>query len=790
MNGYEILNIFDLMRKIKNKPEITVFKLFKISLVFFILAIIIACNPTKLVPEDKYLLNKVSIKCDNKNIAQEELKSYIKQKPNRKILEFFRFHLTIYHIATSGKERKWKNKIGKIVGEEPVVWDNVLTKKTVRQLKLYLKNKAYCNASVKDSIRQLTKKKVNVYYIINTNKPYIIRNIDYNIDDYNISSIILKDTVNSLLKRNVLFDVDILQAERTRLSNLLKNSGYYYFSKEYIYYQADSSLSSNQIDISIGIKKHIKKLVVNQSDSIQYNPDIITAEDHRKYKINNIFIYTDYDPKKALLKKSDYYKNFDTLVYKGFYFIYNDKIKIKHQLIVNANYIINDELYNLYNVEQTYKHLTSLRIFKLINIQFFETRHTNRYNNAGNLLDCHIQLTPLTKQSYTVELEGTNSSGNIGGAGNLIYQHKSLFGSAEIFDLKFKGALEMLKDTTGQLNTTVEYGAEARIDIHKFLLPFRSGKFTKRYNPKTTISLAYNYQQRPDYTRKIANLSFGYYWKGSDYVRHIINPIEINSVILSDCEEFIDRIEGTSLENSFKDHLISATNYSFIYNNQDIKKHRNFVYFRTKAEFAGNYLFSQTRYAQYLKADFDFRYYNILNKANNFVYRAFLGAGTPYGNSKDLPFEKQYFSGGANSIRAWQVRSIGPGSYNDTLQKYPNQLANFKLEANIEYRFDLFWLIEGAIFVDAGNIWATNQVVGADSVIQQSAVFKFDKFYKEIAIGTGFGIRFDFSFFVFRFDLGIKIRDPKEPEENRWILGARKLKSDDYMLNVGIGYPF
>jgi len=282
--------------------------------------------------------------------------------------------------------------------------------------------------------------------------------------------------------------------------------------------------------------------------------------------------------------------------------------------------------------------------------------------------------------------------------------------------------------------------------------------------------------------------------------------------------EFQSEISGRYLEYSYMNVLISETNYSFIFNNQKIKKKTDFIYFKLNAATAGNilsginkltnkpntngnYQLFGTEYAQYIRADFDFRYYQILNDANNIVYRINLGVGYPYGNSEALPFVKKFFSGGANSIRAWQVRSLGPGSYNkensdeenDGEGLYYNQLADIKIEVNLEYRFKLFWVLEGALFIDAGNIWA---ISNQDERERPGSLFKVDKFYKDIAIGTGLGARFDFSYFIFRLDVGLKARDPKEPEGEKWILGSGKVISDEYRFkdittfNIGIGYPF
>jgi outer membrane protein assembly factor BamA len=270
---------------------------------------------------------------------------------------------------------------------------------------------------------------------------------------------------------------------------------------------------------------------------------------------------------------------------------------------------------------------------------------------------------------------------------------------------------------------------------------------------------------------------------------------------------FVEEIEGTYLEHSYEDRLITSTSYSFIFNNQDIKKLGSYTYFRINTEQAGfilasgykffgtpnesgNYELAGNEFAQFLKCDFDIRYYNIIDDKTSFVYRFFAGVAWPYGNSIAIPFEKQYFTGGANGIRAWQVRNLGPGTYLENKSVYPNATADIKLEGNIEYRFKLFWILEGALYADAGNIWAIR-----DEDDREGAVFKWNSFYKQIAVGTGAGIRMNFSYFIFRFDLGIKARDPSIPGGPRWVIFDRPDKEDypfSYYrtLHIAIGYPF
>lgn len=769
-----------------------------------------SCSTTKYVGENEYLLNKVVVKIDDNSISTSDLKRNIKQKPNLKILGMWRFHLGLYNLSGKNKEKgfnKWLQRIG----EEPVVYEDFQTQRSLTQLKLYLKKKGYYNAVVKDSV-VFRKKKAKVYYSITAKEPYRYRNVyhkpgevPYNFlspqqeneempDSTLIRNYVADDSKNSELKSGGKVDSDVLGEERMRIFKLLKNQGYFNFSREYIHFMMDSTNKEQQMDVFVGLKTPKDEKAI------------------KKYKINKVQIFTEYDPKMVLMNDSTYLLELDTLSHKGVDFVFRKKIKIKPEVLLSSILIKKGDTYNLTSVEQTYSRLQTLNQFKFLNIKFEESK--NNVDSTYGQLNCIIQLTPHNLQYYSFELEGTNSSGNIGFAGNLNYQHKNLFGGAEILDVQFSTARETVKANEQTDFNSSEYGVESKLSIPKFLMPFFNvEKFRKSYNPRTVFSMSYNYQKRPDYTRTIADASFGYFWKSSKYTRHTLNLVELNFVDVKDLsDDFLDDIDNLYIQNSFTDHVIATTRYSYTYNDQNINIPRDYNYVRLNFEVAGNSLkaidnllgrsetddynsngelegtyhdFLGIRYAQYLKGDIEYRFNKHINSANTMVYRLFVGLGYPYGNLKVLPFEKSYFSGGANGIRAWQVRSLGPGSYVDKDATYPNNTADFKLEANIEYRFKLFWALEGALFLDAGNIWAISE---KDD--REGADFQFNRFYKEIALGTGFGTRVDLNFILFRLDLGLKLRDPSLGESERWIIGNRPFKFSQLTFNIGIGYPF
>jgi outer membrane protein assembly factor BamA len=764
-----------------------------ITLVLPLAVVILAsCSGTRHVPDDRYLLGGYKFSIDNQSVDRKELATYIKPKPNRKILGY-RFYLGLYNLSGENKDggfNRWLRKIG----EEPIIFDKFDTDKNNKQIGLYLRNKGYYYSEVGDSVRY-RKQKANVRYNILTGTPYLINNISYTFEDTTIRQLVLSDTLSSLIKRGSLFDTDLLQEEKTRIEGRLKQNGYYNFTKEYIVYRADTLRSSRQVNINIYVKAY----------NVRKSEETITAVPHRKYRISGVSVYMDYDPKLALANTQEYIEGLNSTWHDVFEFLYSGSLKTNPSIVGQCIFIFPGAEYRIGDVQQTYQHLGSLRIFKLVNIEFTEPDTSAVQEDGFYPLHCHIQLAPMTLQNYTVELTGTNSSGNFGVAGNLNYLHRNLFGGAENFSFGIKGAVETLRESYNKgFGNMVEFGVESRITLPKFLIPFRHESFIRKYRPKSNLSIAYNFQRRPDYTRTVANTAFGYSWRGNTFNTHLVNPVEINLVRLRDATNaFWDYISGTYLEHSFEDKLIQAVSYSFLFNNQDIKKMKDFVYLRYHAESSGlllstggnlvgnknnnnRYELLGTEFSQYIKSDFDFRYYHSIDQSSSIVYRIFAGAAWPYGNSIAMPFEKQYFSGGANGLRAWQVRNLGPGSYVETTHSsYPNKTADVKLEGNLEYRFKLFWLLEGAMFVDAGNVWAIRP---KDD--RPGALFRWDAFYREIAVGSGFGIRMDFNYFIFRLDLGIKIKDPALPAGERWIPGTRGFMTDDLQLNLAIGYPF
>lgn len=795
---------------------------FFLPALIFLALLVSSCRITKNVPENEYLLDNTNLKIESKDkklgINEGDLTNYIRQKPNKRVL-LFRMHLRIYNWARQGKERGF-NKLFRTIGEEPVLLDTFQTSQTVQNLKRYLDSKGFYNSRVEavtDSAKYKNQPRATVDYTIYPGKPYRIKSVNYVIEDTIIRQIVLKDTINQIVKKGTRFDMDFLREERMRIEKLLKEEGYFFFSRDFITFSADTTVADKRVDLELIIR--------NRFTRNEFGDRI--PQTYQKYEISNVFIYTHYDPVDFYyLEESDL---LDTTFFDDQHFIYSYKPGIKYRTISNSNLIRPGEIYSESLVQKSRDNLNSLRLFRAVNIFFKPDESATKKDGfdeeflffSGDedtgpplgKLNCYIQLTPHTLQSYQIDLVGTNTTSDIGAEGNLSYQHKNIFRGAEVFDTKFRGMVQFITGE-GFLTNAFEMGGSVGLSFPRFLSPFSGQEFVKRYSPRTQISASYNYQDRPEYTRTLAGLNFGYSWRAENKFTHTFVPVEVNIInIFSISDAFLSLIQDTYRFDSYKNEFVTLSSYGLIYTNQTVNK-RVFSVVRYNVEVSGNILnglysaFGQraedgtyqlfnTSFSQYVRSDINYVFNHTIDDNNTFVYRFYAGAGLPYGNSKALPFEKKYFSGGSTGVRAWHARELGPGTYSPPKRSFYNETADIKIEANIEYRFKLFWMLEGALFLDAGNIWA---ITSADE--RPGAVFYPDQFYKQIALGTGTGIRMNLGFFTLRFDLGMKLHDPsiEVPSEDNpdeainninWIpFNQRYNWNDHFVFHFGIGYPF
>ncbi len=683
------------------------------------------------------------------------------------------------------------------IGQPPPIYDTNLINRSILYMKNYLMGLGYYHPVI-TVITRKKGQKVDIKFVINPGQPLIIDTVEYVSQDSTILQYI-NSNKKLKLRRGIPLAVKYLQQYRRNFAAYMKEHGYYYFSEDYISFDVDTTGRGNKA-----------KVYVKISQAVDRNGNPIP---HRKFYINNVYIFSDYNPNEALANPKQYFAGCDTAIfYKDdtipYYFIRKNRYIIKPKHILREVYIKPNSLFRFSSVQNTYLHLSKFAIYKLVDIEFKEVKDTV----TNNELDCTIKLTPGKSQSISTEIVGTNSSATIGGAVNFTYKHKNLFRGGEIFTLKFHTALESQKfyvgtnflDSLFNFNTQ-EYSVESQIMFPRLLLPFRPGEFIEKNNPRTVVQFFYSFQDRPEYNRVDLTYTWSYFWKANDFTNHVLTLSRISSVRIWDMiPEFVQLLQQSYLLQSYENYFIFGTSYSFTFSNQ-IRNNVNPVFFRFNYSSSGNMLYMlmkllkaplhdgsyympgfKTTFAQFVKVSSDLRvYHNFLNNTQ-LAWRLFVGVGVPYLNSKVLPFGERFFIGGSNSIRAWQARTLGPGSYKLPANiKYPNQTADMRLETNLEYRYPLVWKLEGAVFLDVGNIWAVNKYDN-----RPGALFEWNKFYKQLAIGTGTGLRLNLKFLVLRLDLGIKVYDPSAPAGSRFILLSRPYRPDDFVLNLGIGYPF
>ncbi len=811
------------------------------------------CNPTKRLADDEYLLrkNKYQYVENPSGVDEEEMKTTVRLRPNRKLLGLFRFYLWAWNVPNpdkfeerndkrrkklaiknekrlaKGKEPKELKPFGswwrETVGEAPVVYDSTLVGRSIAQLEAYLVKHGYFDAVVDTTIAfDDSRQMATVTYLIDAGNPYIIDSLTFEIPDARLKSYLAESrSIKTSVEEGNRFDLDKLDEERERLTTYFRNLGYYDFNKSLIYFDVDSTLP--------GYNLHVVQGIYPRKVPYEGDPDSMVVKPYKRYFIRDIHIVD-----QSLSGRADELAG-DTVYLPGYTIVDRDQLGVKHKILAQNVLFRANDLYRLDRVTSTYRRLSTLPIVAATRIDFLPS--TDRLDNDS--LDATIRLIPSKKQGLTAEWSGTNQGGYLGVSGAVGYRNKNAFGGAETFDFRIAGGVEAQRiltldeATTSDLEVanrfsfnTVEIGPEISVTFPKFLLPIRAERFAKSANPRTQLLANLSYQSRPDYERTRSFSSISYQWSESAAKQWVVSPLEFSLIKINPSEAFRRRLEEIGdpfLINTYQDHFIQSSRVVYTLNTQRSERPgRNFFFYRGSGETAGSLmrgLFQMSdaptdesgRYeilgipfAHYLKTTHDVRYYLNHNEKMSTVFRLSGGIGKPLKNLKVLPFEKSFFGGGANGIRAWQARTLGPGSYRDFSRNY-DKIGDILIEFNVEYRFDLLDILEGALFVDGGNIWTLNPEPS-----RPGADFSFDRFVEEIAIGVGPGFRFDFDFFIIRLDLGLQVRDPSLDRGERWFFQPkskynayiRELNEDrpahDHLdpyrprwnLSLGIGYPF
>ncbi len=768
-----------------------------VALVLMIAPVVLSCSSTKHVPDGQYLLDKTKIIIEDKQNGAElntqELVNYLRQTENHKVLGGFKLQLAIYNI--SGKDSaNWFNKWIRRVGSPPVIYDSTLTMASENQLQRALINKGYLKSSVTSDVQLYPKKKkAQVNYNVTLDEPYRIRSISYDIKDDSLRRLIMTDSAVFPVKNQSLLDHNKLDNEREMIVQRLRNNGYYAFNKNYITFIADTAQGSREVDLTLCL-----------SDKVQDLPHMPHFDTHRQFYVRNVFFVTNYD---AVTMQNGVYG--DTATYNGITVLYGEDRYIDKKILDENCFIRPGSLYNAADVDRTYKALGRLGIIKFINIDMKSVGEVD-----GNLLvDAYILLNRDKSQTISFSLEGTNSEGDLGFGVGADYQHRNIFKGSEVLNVKFKASYESLSgDLSGLINDNYsEYSGDVGITFPKFKMPFLREGFKRRIQASTEFMTSFNYQERPEYTRIIAGAGWKYIWsERNNQMRNTFNLIDLSYVYLPKSKSnFLDSISNPLLRYSYENHLIMRMGYTFYKTNKRVANplttvfQNNIYTIRASAETAGNLLYGishlinqkreaddsykvfGTRYSQYIKLDGDFSLTHYLSQRSSIAIHAGFGVAVPYGNSTVLPFEKRFYSGGANSVRGWGVRTLGPGSFNGkkAQNSFIYQCGDIRLDLNLEYRCKLFWVLELGAFIDCGNIWTIK-----DYAEQPGGVFKFNKFYEQLALSYGLGLRMDFTYFLLRFDVGMKAHNPASGQE-KWPLFSPSLKRDAE-LHFSVGYPF
>lgn len=803
--------------------------------------LVAACNSTKWVPPGERLLTHNTVTVDPHTLNVDELAPILKQKPNKRVLGRT-LYLDFYNLRDPEKvARKRARKDSLCVlkneeirlkdslkmkecdasargrsGEAPVLLDSSLVRRTSEQLRNYAFKEGWFAAEVRDTIRYTrrtwpfggwghkpyTKPKANVEYIVQAGHPWTICMINHRVDDPSIAAFLREDSINSLLKPGDRFDGDVIDAERARITKEMKILGYVYFTKDMVLFDADTSAGDHEVDLLMRLER---PLATTQRGLKGTPPGTV-------YYVNDVFIDATRRTKaNALLP-------YDTIHYDGFSLLYRGKRPEFRPRPITASVLMKPNArFNQNDADRTFRRLTNLRVFDRVDI-IYDTTGLGRGN-----VNARLSLVPSKRQGFSVEGFGTNRGGFLGTSLNFNYKHRNVLRTMTSLQasvtLGFE-AQQSLNDqsASGDASTSIGQGLFNTVVIGpevKMTIPVKAGS-AKSGGSRVVISALYNYQRRPDYTRTLAKGALG--WE--------INPTftetwgiyfpEVNLIRISQQDPrftaFLDSTQDFLLKNSFTDHIIiNLPRIAYTWNSAAVQKKRNAHFLRGSIDFAGTLLrwydeatgaplvtdstaesyfeFDDFRFAEYVKLDLDYRFYHTIHDRSSIAFRFAPGIAKPMVNQMSMPFETSFYSGGANGIRAWRARSLGPGGYQEKAVNF-DRIGEVRIEGNVEYRFKLFGYLEGALFTDVGNIWSLRK-----NDAKPEGQFKVEKFVSEIAVGTGLGARLNFDFFLVRFDLGLQTKDPSFPAGQRWIFQPHDPQYQTDLtaklnFNLGIGYPF
>ncbi|MFV8341874.1 BamA/TamA family outer membrane protein [Flavobacterium sp. XS2P39] len=761
----------------------------KTHLLYFLFLALFAtsCSNTKYLPEGDLLYIGAKVKVEGNDTSKKEnkalktaLKEIIRPKPNSSFLGL-RPKLYIYNLAgTPKKEKGWRHWLKTKVGEPPVLYSQVDLEYSKSVVQNFSENSGYFNAkTTADSTRK--GKRATAEYSVKPGRQYKIREVKFPTDSSLISNAVRNTRRRSLLKKDQGYSLDAIKLERIRIDARLKEKGFFYFNPDYLKVQVDSTVADHQVDLIVKVKDETPKLA------------------ETPFKINKIIVYPNYSIASDSLKI-----DYNSIKKYNDFTIIDPENLFKPRVFDRALYFKKEDLYNRTDHNLSLNRLVNLGTFKFVKNQFRAS------DTIGNYLDAYYYLTPLPKKSIRMEvLAKTNSANYTGTELNFNWSNRNAFRGAELLTISAFGGVEVQVSGQNSGFNVYRVGTEANLVWPRFVSPFKLNP-ASGFVPKTKATIGYEFQNRIKlYSLQTFKGSFGYLWKENERKEHLFNVTEITYASPQNVTPLYREqiLANASLGKVIEKQLIFGPSYSYTYTNTLQKRKKNTFYYKGTIDLAGNIAGLVTGaniqkgdtiklfdvpFSQFVKIENDFRHYLKLGPDSQLASRIIVGAGFAYGNSREMPFIKQFFIGGTNSLRAFRARSIGPGTFdgsNTTTAFLADQSGDLKLEFNTEYRAKIYDFIKGALFVDGGNIWLLK-----DNPEKPGAQIS-KKFLSELAVGTGVGLRFDFSFLILRTDFAFPIRKPYLPDGERWVLdkisfGSGTWRKENLVFNLAIGYPF
>jgi len=763
-----------------------------------------ACNTFKYVPKDAYLLHSVKLVQKGMQPSDVNYNIYLHQVPNERFLNFLDLNLAFYNM--SGRDTsKWINRTLRKIGEEPVIFDPAKNERSRLTLQNLMVNQGYFNAIVQEDV-QFKKRRAYVTITMNGNSPYTINKFEFVSNGDSLDLCVEKAMKSTDIHSGMLLSSEKLDGERNRLVKYLQEKGYYAIQKDNFYYRVDSTLGNSTANVLLMLKSLLPDTTINPTTGVR-----VKDFSHSVYRFRNVYFMLDVDMASFNRQSASGVNaggasifsltGYDTLTTNGYKTVYKDKPFISSNALIANCRIVPGQIFDVNMVNRTYARLNSLQYMKYVNIRFAEVP-----SNAMDerYLDCYIVLSQNQLQGVGFDVEGTNTAGDFGIAGNVSYTHRNLFNGSEMLQTKLRGAYEAV---SVQSSNYIELGGEINLTLPEFKAPFLKASFKQKVDATTEFRTTYQLMSRPEFDRTVASMGVRYNWSQQN-LRQTYDLLDLSYTYMPRVSPYFDTTylkSNSYLKYSYQDHFILRSAYTFSYSSVPFGSvSRDYYTWKGSFESAGNLLYAayaltgapkdsvgfykigKINFSQYLRGELEYARCLTLDSRSRLAYRAGIGLAFPYGNSTILPFEKRFYSGGANSVRGWSVRTLGPGSYFNpgTRINYMNQSGDMKLDLSVEYRGTLFWVVEGALFADAGNIWTLKYYSE-----QQGGQFKLNSFYKQLAGSVGAGIRLAFDYFLIRVDAGMKVYDPSSNLTDHWRI--RHIDNwDDFALHFAVGYPF